>query len=264
MRNQNIYNPRSNLRNLISEMESISFAAAALGINRQQLNKYLSGTSTPSLRSLSHIAARFKVPVEDLFLPPQDFQEARNNAIMRANIPADVSDTITRMLGSSPVIQDKLALYCGTYHRLCAMPMTPRKIMRAVTRIYQRDGLTYATTVEVFSERGSPFSDPRHMRKLHALILLHGDRIYFVDASRSSRIMLMIAYPEEIPGYGFLQGQALSVSDMGARKIFSIPFVLNRLHGGSIKRADLLACGIFDKEDPRLTEEELLRLSEVH
>ncbi|WP_084637918.1 helix-turn-helix transcriptional regulator [Paracoccus sp. J55] len=177
MRNQNIYNLRSNLRNLISEMESISFAAAALGINRQQLNKYLSGTSTPSLRSLSHIAARFKVPVEDLFLPPQDFQEARNNAIMRANIPADVSDTITRMLGSSPVIQDKLALYCGTYHRLCAMPMTPRKIMRAVTRIYQRDGLTYATTVEVFSERGSPFSDPRHMRKLHALIVNGGAKV---------------------------------------------------------------------------------------
>ena len=44
-----------------------------MGINRQQLNKYLSGLSMPSLATLRNIAAHFDLEPDDLLLPTDRF-----------------------------------------------------------------------------------------------------------------------------------------------------------------------------------------------
>lgn len=260
LRNRNIYNLRDNLRRIVGTMQNVSSAAKELEINRQQLNKYLSGTSTPSLRTLAIFAQRFNVSVDDLFLSPPAFEQlyAPRNP---GGWPEELSSPVEDLFKSASRVSSTLAMYCGSYFRISGMPNMPHKIVRAYTRIYQKNGLTYATTVEVFPTANGIISSGRHVRRLHALVHYHGERLYMMDPTRPQAFMLMICYPESIPGFEYIQGHAMSVSESGSRRIFSLPFVLQKIGSGRLRKSELAACGIFDIDGGAVSNEVLRRLT---
>ena len=63
----------ANLRKLCSLHTSVAEVSRRLGINRQQLNKYLSGDAFPSLRNLRRITDFFGVDEFEVLLPPPEF-----------------------------------------------------------------------------------------------------------------------------------------------------------------------------------------------
>ena len=261
MKNQSIYYLRDNLRKLIEMHSSVSHAASALDINRQQLNKYLVGTSTPSIRTLATIASYFNLTVDDMFLPPDKFARRAPNPDIAEHLPDFTTEALRAIVQRGTAVQDALAGYCGNYFRISSSPNLPYKIMRAYTRIYQEEGLTLATTVEVHSACQLHARDGRFIRKLHSLVVSVGDRIYFLDASQRMRLSASIFYPETIPKFEFLRGSEMSVSDTGLRKIYQIPVLLQKLANGPLTKSQVKACGFFDSDSPEIGDEALRRLN---
>lgn len=261
MKNQSTYNLRANLRTLIGTLPSISKAAQVLDINRQQLNKYLAGTSTPSLRTLVAIATHFDISVDDMFMPPDDFRAFVLPEEGVDDLPDYLVASIRNVTQRSRATNDQLTPYCGLYYRLSTMPTMPHKIIRALTRVYQKDGFTFATTSEVFPTAERQYSGGRYIRRLNSFVSCYGDRIYFLDATQETRLMMMIFYPEVLPSFDFLHGRAMSVSDVGSRKVYQIPVVLQRLGHVPTKKSMLSACGIFDYDSPEIDEEVRNRIS---
>lgn len=71
-----------NLRTLSGYGKSVSEVCRRAGVNRSQFNRYLSGSSRPSLQSLRRICDFFGVDEHEVLLPPDDFR-----AIVRLRPP---------------------------------------------------------------------------------------------------------------------------------------------------------------------------------
>lgn len=263
MKNQNIYHLRDNLRKLVSECDSVTHAATELGINRQQLNKYLSGVTTPSLRSLQHISAYFHVTVESMFLSPEAFNASRNMAVPLDSLNSVRSDELDRTFAAAKRYQDILRNHCGVYHVLARPSMMKGAVARYLMKIYQQDGLTYATRIETYVPINALFKDPRSVRKFHSVVMFASGKLIMISSFSGARITFSIIYPDEYPEYGFLQGHALFSYDAGARAIYSTPFILNRLRVGSVRRQDILSCGVFAFDDPSISDIERAMLLEL-
>lgn len=263
MRNQNIYNLRKNLRAIVSEKRSISEAAIDLNINRQQLNKYLSGLSTPSLATLSRIADHHRIPVDSFFKNENDFNYIFRSSRESSIIPGMISEAINGVIVDALAAKSILTKYCGAYHRLSVLPNSANKIIKSIVRIYQEKGLTYATMIEVYISSESPFSAPTNLKKFHFLVIVKNGKLYFLDSFLSRRGMFGMVYMDDDFAFGFLLGCGLVSYESGAQEICSVPFILNKLRNDKIFKSDLLACGIFNRDDPRLSEAELLMLSEA-
>ncbi|WP_226946357.1 helix-turn-helix transcriptional regulator [Roseobacter sp. TSBP12] len=88
----------TNLRRLVHHYPSTSRAAEALGINRQQLSKYLSGLSMPSLATLRNIAAHFELEPDDLLLPAERFAARWRPPMRIKGLPTQMQQVITALL----------------------------------------------------------------------------------------------------------------------------------------------------------------------
>ncbi len=64
---------KENLRLICGHYRSIADVCRKLGMNRQQFNKYLSGTTVPSQNSLRKMAEFFELDTSDFSLPHQEF-----------------------------------------------------------------------------------------------------------------------------------------------------------------------------------------------
>lgn len=64
-----------NLRLLCSYVGSVSECSRKMGINRQQLSKYLNGYSQPSMQTLRKICDYFGVDSDEIYLEPEQFKD---------------------------------------------------------------------------------------------------------------------------------------------------------------------------------------------
>lgn len=263
MKNQYVYHLTRNLKTLVAAQDSVAETAKRLDINRQQLNKYLSGTTTPSLRVLSILSRTFGIPIDDFLLAPEEFSERYFAQSAGMDFPLEVTTKIDEILHAATVAAPDLKAYCGTYFRISKMPSMPHKMLRAMFYIYQYEGLTFGLAVEVFPTPGDPSGRKLFFRRQATMMHLRGDRVYTIDASQESRFLFGILYAETMPGFDFLQGHSLGVSDYGSRQIFSQPYVLQRLGARRPTQSDIRACGILDRNDPAIPEEVLHRLAQV-
>lgn len=261
VKKQRTYDLTENLKSLVAAQDSVADAAKKLDINRQQLNKYLSGTTTPSLRILSHFSRVFGIPIDDFILSHGEFYKRHCLSAEDKGFPKEVTTKIDEVLYSAKAAAPNLKAYCGTYFRISKMPSMPHKMLRAVFYIYQHDGLTFGLAVEVFPTPGDPSGRKLFFRRQATLLHFWGDRIYTFDASQSTRFLFGILYPESLPGFEFLQGHSLGVSDFGSRQIFTAPYVLQRLGARRPALSDIRACGVIDRDDPDIPEEVFRRLA---
>lgn len=174
-----------NIRYLISRMPSIAVASKEMGINRQQLNKYLNGSSSPSLRTMRKMATVFELPTEALMLPPEELKRRmkHGSGAEPSPLPARKIREVT-LIGRGEAEHDgsaeALAPYCGRYFRYNWVPEMPELVLRTAVIIFQRERRTYAGVLERFAPAGSPWSRDGVRRTLHRLSYVQ-DRIQFID-----------------------------------------------------------------------------------
>lgn len=251
-----------NIQFLVASEPSISAAARRLGINRQQLNKYLNGSSVPSLRILRRFAVAFDLPTEVLTGPP----ELLSRAQMRSQAGAQrrpEHQLVDQLVVISENAKADLAPYCGRYFRYHIIPTSPQQILRSYMVIYQHGSMTYALVLERVVKGGSDWKISEIRRATHIVTFIQ-DRLQLVESSaygEDSVPGFSLLYPAYIPGIQYMSGMLMTSFGFGTRPIYESNLVLQRLPGSRHIRRDMKACGLFDLGDPSLNDEVRYRLS---
>lgn len=241
-----------NLRWLCAEAGPIAQTCRGLGINRQQFNRYLSGSGLPAAHILRRIARYFALSEEDLFAPHAEFctrhsrQNPRPNAALQeiSQLFQDQSRPMRRFLGS--------------YHSYFRTPTWPGQILRSLVHLRAEGG---QVVTHSFERASSPDSSIRQHGRYHGLASLRGNRICMYETPRSpggflSETMVMPIHPQQV---SYLQGLSLGVSARADRQPFCTRTVWVRIPERITAREALAQTGAYDEDNPRL-DPKVLRL----
>lgn len=121
----------ANLKRLCSLRSSIADVCRATGINRQQFNRYLAGTSVPSALIMRRICELFGVSEEMLFRQPNDFRDRMDSGKL---LP--VTSKLLRDIG---VRLPTLATGYYFCYQLSTRPGPPR-VLRKLLHVHTRQG----------------------------------------------------------------------------------------------------------------------------
>ena len=199
-----------NLRLLCSREKSISEVCRAIGINRQQFSKYLSGASQPSAYNLNQICDHFSIRSADLFLPADEFAgriEFRSGRAGKNTKPTS-SQLFRRAF---PGDRKGLTRYLGYYVTHCHSFSWNGYILRAVSWLYEQDGLICSKTIERthYPDEGNLF-----LSKYDGQVSLMGNRIFVVEYQglADDAIVETVLYPSSRSQLTLLRGVTFGLS----------------------------------------------------
>jgi transcriptional regulator with XRE-family HTH domain len=242
----------ANLRTLCSLYPSVSEVARRLGVNRQQFTRYLAGESVPSLRNLRRITDFFGVDEFEILLPPREFSAS----VLPRRREAAASEAPAPAPGLAPVAdgsQDYLAPYCGFYHVYFCTPVWSNHVVRALTRIQQRDGRTVSRSIERLRDNRSGRRDAP-VQKFSGVVSQVVDRICILEHETAVRELstMTVLYPSHRRALRLLTGVMSGIASGGGRQPFASRIVYDYLGRKTDIRAALQACGLFAFDDPAI------------
>lgn len=139
----------SNLRLLCSYGRSISAICRQAGINRHQLQRYLSGTAFPSLHTLRRLCDFFGVEEHEVLMPADQFAK-----LVKVRPPQlhKTRDRIAEYMDDFVKAQDTEAAerYVGYYHSYFQPNRKVPEIQRVLTRIAMVDRCLVTKTLEFY------------------------------------------------------------------------------------------------------------------
>ncbi|MGD9864915.1 MAG: helix-turn-helix domain-containing protein [Pseudodonghicola sp.] len=258
MKHREHYHFPENLRIIVQSYSGTSRAAQEFGISRQQLNKYLSGRSMPSIETLQIIASAAGLRPDDLLLPPQAFMPLWQPPLRLQGLSPRVEKVMNRLFENMAQTKDVLAQYCGAYHMYGRLLTNPDRIGRTYSVISQDGTLTLIKMVMYIDAYGQGLG-ARPPIKVEGVVQWLGERIYIVDlqdlGQRNARLISFVIDPPALPYQPYLTGSMTTTNNSLMREAYTIPIVCERLQGPRAMKADLKACGVFHKDNPQIAPE---------
>jgi len=227
-----------NLRALCTRHGSIAAVCAAIGMNRQQFNKYLSGSTLPNAPALERICSFFGVPPDSLFQAPQ----AGGSAVL----PEAAAAALERMRAST--------LRPGCYHFYTPWPREPQKCVRSALFIYRKDGLTLFSRFTKFRQPG--LRQRYFLSGRHDGVVLESDKARYLLATNRkgySEASLVTIGAESALSPDFMSGLAL-VMDPSGRPL-SIRATLEYRGSATLLRRIISEACVMPLSDPSIPEE---------
>lgn len=235
-----------NLHYLAAHYRSVAEVCRRMGINRQQFNKYLSGSTLPSMHNFKRIADFFGVDEGELLLPHAEFVKI----VMRRPLGLDVPAALRRFLHTwRPKLARSAAAmerYHGYYHAYFQSPAWPKGILRSLYCFTGDGEMTYAKSVERLSWVDRKDDEP-FVHKYQGLVLLDNNRLYLFECqpSLSSLYSMTILYPSSRSRVTSLNGLVTSVTGGVSRRPFASRIVFRRLNAPVNFRQALEACAVY-------------------
>jgi len=230
-----------NLKRLCARRRSVSEVCRRIGINRQQFGRYLGGASLPSPHNMLRIAGEFRVPAEDLFLPPGLFA-ARHDPVEDGGGASGGAIFRREALFSTAFPGDLRGLrrLRGFYHAHFVSPAQPGKVVRSLVSLHERDGYVWTKAIERDEATGGGRS--RLLSKYEGMASLLNDRLFVMEfeaKARDALVETILAVPRrrEIKD---LYGMTFGISSEVSTRPFASPVVWVHL-GQSIHPRDALA-----------------------
>lgn len=244
-----------NLRFLCTQRGTISGACRALGINRQQFNKYLAGASRPSPHNLQRICRFFEVAERDLLLPPEAFADLLHERMQRSGAK---SRTRLRVGYLDEVYEQSTAAlrrYLGFYHSYFYSLAYPGLVMRSLVHLFEEDGRVYSKDIELIRSEGDGLAEAS-IFKYAGVVAFVRDRIYI----REHEVLVQgnISQTTLIPSYRsrlhLLHGLTLGVPSTRGRSPGCARIVYEYLGRQPELREALRLCGLYRPEriDPAI------------
>jgi len=230
-----------NLRALCARHGSIAAVCTAIGMNRQQFNKYLAGSTLPNAPALEKICGFFAVAPESLFQPPQ-----APGMALPGGVPAEMASALLRMRNST--------LRQGCYHFYTPWPREPGKCVRAALFIHQRDGVTLFSRFTKFRHSGS--RQRYHLSGRHDGIVLESDKAKFLLATNRKGLGEMSLVSIGVEGAlstDFQSGLALIMEPAG--RPMAVRATLQYRGAQSILRQVISEACILPLTDPGIPED---------
>src|SRR5690606_31389387 len=177
----------ANLRLLCSTEPSVSAVCRGIGINRQQFNKYLNGTSQPSAANLRRIALHFGIRPVELMLPPEEF-EMRPSVSDRIHDGAHGASGTTEFDSAFEGQTIALRRYLGYYLSYFLTESWDNSVICALVRLDVRNGRVRCKSLErsVDPEDGSLY-----LSKYDGWVAMLGNRIFVMEFQSLARDALV-------------------------------------------------------------------------
>jgi transcriptional regulator with XRE-family HTH domain len=201
-----------NLRGKCAEYNTIAEVCDGIGINRQQFNKYLAGSSLPNALTLRRICSFFDIQEQSLFLstPLQAGERRRAEETMK---PFGHSSRSIISLAHLNYDFHVEALREGAYYCYFPMDNAPGMLVRSLLIVRRAGKKTSFIRLTVFpsSGKGARFlARGRHQGS----VLANNTEIYFLGTNRYSPHQLSLMTIERANGSGnsFFTGVILTRS----------------------------------------------------
>jgi transcriptional regulator with XRE-family HTH domain len=233
-----------NLRALCAQHGSIAAVCAAIGMNRQQFNKYLAGSTLPNAPALDKICGFFGVQPESLFRAPGEHS--------RPALPGDVATTLLGMREST--------LRPGCYFFYTPWPREPQKCVRAALFVHRRDGLTLFSRFSKFRQPG--VRQRYFLSGRHDGIVLESDQAKYLLATNHrglGEMSLVSIGAESALSPDFLSGLALVLDPSG--RPMAVRATLEYRGSAALLRKTISEACVLPLADPGIPHEVRLSVS---
>jgi transcriptional regulator with XRE-family HTH domain len=233
-----------NLRALCVRHGTIAAVCSAIGMNRQQFNKYLAGSTLPNGPALEKICGFFGVEAESLFREPQPGGHA---------IAAGLLDLAAAAGGAGDAMRWS-TLRPGCHYFYMPWPRDPANCLRAALFIHEKNG---ATLFSRFTKYRSPGVRQRYaLSSRHDGIVLETVKAkYLLATSRNglSELNLVSIGVESALSQDFMSGLALSMDPSGSPVAMRV--ALEYRGSAALLRRTISEACILPLADPSIPEE---------
>lgn len=237
-----------NLRALCTPHGSIAAVCRGLGMNRQQFNKYLSGSTLPNGPTLQKLCTFFAVEPAALFHAPRPGSTAFPAAGLQA---LQILGPISAMLGK----MRQSTLRPGCYHFYYPWERDAGKCVRAAVFVYRAgDGSTLFSRFTKFRDPGR--RQRYYLRGRHDGVVLDCDNGKFLVAlnRKGHGEMSMVALgAENALNHEFMSGLAIVTGPEGTP--FAVRSTLEYRGSPSLLRQTIAESGILSLSDPGIPED---------
>lgn len=245
MANENL---RENLRLLLSYGSSITKTSEALGINRQQIHRYLSGENRPSLRTMHEICDYFGVEESEILLAPAEFKSIISLRKPRGPEMDPFGEYVAKINRINPSSNDNMKPYLGFYHSYFMPVEFPGKILRSLVKLFSERGFTYLKNIENYS---STARRTRSTLKFTGVVFHTGERIMSHEREVKAGQMMWttVLHPQNTDQTNLLTGLSMGVSSAAVRDTACYRVVWEPIDGTHDIRSALRLCGLFEHDD---------------
>jgi transcriptional regulator with XRE-family HTH domain len=199
-----------NLRFLCDFEKSVSEVCRAIGINRQQFSKYLNGSSQPSPYNMQRICSYFSIRPADLLLPHDEL--AGRFEFRAAGGERRVGSASRRVFARAfPGDGAGLRRYVGYYLTHCHSFSWEGHLLRAITQVFERDGLYGIKTIE---RTRDPEDGALFLSKYDGQMSLLGNRLFVIEhqSLANDAIVETVLYPTARSQLTLLRGVTFGLS----------------------------------------------------
>ncbi|SFP96937.1 helix-turn-helix transcriptional regulator [Tranquillimonas alkanivorans] len=237
-----------NLRLLCSYHESISDVARRLGMNRQQIMKYLSGTAYPSARSMRRLCDFFGVEEHEIVMPDDQFRD-----IVRLKPALPVSADLTppvlsALLKAAAGQTPQLRVYTGYYYEFRYSFTSPHLVLKSLLHIHESDGLVMYKSIERLRDHETD-SAPAGVDvfKYAGVLMMIGNRIHMLDqeAVMGQELSHMVLFPPYRSRISALRGMKMGVTATAAHEPIAGRVVLEKIGRTVALRRAMRHCGLY-------------------
>jgi len=248
-----------NLRYISDRRGSISTVCRSIGINRQQFNKYLSGTHLPTPTNIKRIAHYFGL-THDLLCGSHDTVVT----LVEGNYfrlwdtlrgQPQVSRFLETVTTTPPAGVDELV---GVYDRYQYSSIYENQILRSAFCIYKGGDLMNHYYIERFPRYGSR-SKTEFVFKYHGFSFSIDGRIFTVDFEGTQRNEMTFGIYSFVKRSSkrFILGIASGIAANMLRQPYATRVALSFKHAGLITRDDIRTVTVLDRNDPAIPREAL-------
>lgn len=241
-------NIAQNLRYLCERRQSVSLVCRQLGFNRQQFGRYLIGGNRPSIHNLKRICQYFDITIDDIVLPPAEFQRRVAEAPADLASPPLPADLVSELLKISNTSSSVLDNYVGCYFRYHYAFAFPGYIFRSFLAVQKRGKYYYTKHIERIPRNNAPTGTPLII-KYNGIMLEASSRFFVIERETLSQhaISATIYAPLHRAG-GYLTGVGCSLSSSVDNHPTAARSVLEFIGVRTDLRKALKSCGIFRPE----------------
>ncbi|MCV2873682.1 helix-turn-helix transcriptional regulator [Defluviimonas sp. WL0050] len=243
-----------NLRLLCSYGDSVSEICRRIGLNRQQMNKYLSGQTQPSLSTLRRICDFFGVDEGEILMPPREFASLVRLRPPRLGPAQNRFELqLERLVDHGTTSAQLLERHEGYYYVHFSPDPDRDYILRALCRLYRADNRWLSKTIERHGDE--EFAVPSPLRFSGVAIEAHNrliiqEREYGMGRSFWSTMLIASEYAAPT----FLPGLVLGIAPEGSHDIVATHVVWQFLGRNPNLRAALRGCGVYASDSSDIAD----------
>ena len=231
-----------NLRLICSTERSVSDVCRRIGINRQQFNKYLNGSTHPSSHNLQRICDHFAIEIAELYLPHEQFADRfrfRPSAATRSRERRSQAPLLAAFR-SDP---GALHRYLGYYQTHCHAFSWDGYVVRALSCLYEHEQTVCTRTIE---RSRDPEDGTLYRSKYDGQVAFLSNRVYVVEhESRANDALTETILKSAGRGQiNLLRGVTFGLSNTGRQPCVS-RCVWKYLGADIDRKAALRTAGIF-------------------